>query len=990
MDRDRSLDVAVTGIAARFPGCTSLGDWWSALTAGRVLTTRYGRAELLAAGVPPHVVDDPDYVAVRGHLADADRFDNTLFRISPREAELMDPQHRLMLEVAWAALEDAVVAPLDVRARTAVFASATGSGYMRAIVAGGPLSPGLLDDLVHGTEPDFMAGRIAYKLGLIGPALAVQTACSSSLVALHLAVQALLNGDCDQAVVVAAGFDFPQAGYLHLPGGVSSPSGRCRPFSAGADGVVPGSGVAAVVLRRLADASDDGPQPYGYVLGTAVTNDGAARMGYYTPSAAGQEAVIRAAVDAAAVPADSIGYLEAHGTGTAVGDPIEWSAASAALHDAGPGRIAVGAVKANIGHLDAAAGLAGLIKALLVVGRGVVPPVAGFVRPNPILDLDGSPLVVPTRAAAWQGPLPRRAGVSAFGIGGTNAHVVVEQAPDRAARAGAARRRRVIVLSAADRDALARSARRIADHLDAESPDLADVAVTLETGRAALPERLAVWGRTSAEVAGRLRSGTGVTVGRRPAAGPAPLVFLFAGQGTQYPGMARPYADGLAGFDDALRRCLAAFEPDLRDMVRRALLDVDFPAGQLDDTALAQPALFALGWAAADALAAAGVRPTAVAGHSLGEVTASCVAGAFDLTDAASLVTVRGRAMGSCPDGAMLALACAAESTGDLLAGTGIEVSSVNGPDSCVVAGPVAAIEDLQARARHLAPRRLRTTRAFHSRLIEPALPALAAALREIRPGLTALPIVTNVDGGVVATGARLPAAGLVEQARRPVRLDAMVSSIVETFPGAVAVEIGPGRALSAVLEAAGVPTVGFAGPRSTAPEEAVAAVRGALWCLGHPLVPPARADPGRRLHLPGYPFAGPRRVAPEAVADSASVDRGVAERRAGEDRLATGDGGGPDTPPRPAGDGPAPDPSEVLRRAWADLLGHSDLSDESDFFHLGGDSLLITRVARRVNTELGIRVPVRAMLAGRTLGRQSALVQQLVTDRRPPRGHHQ
>lgn len=428
MSRDRSLDIAVTGVHALFPGAADLDDWWNAVLAGRVLTTRLDRTDLLSAGVPPELADDPDYVPVRGHLDEADRFDHALFRISARDAELMDPQHRLMLESAWAALEDAAVRSADLT--TAVYASDSGSGYLRAMLAAGPLDPLTLDQALHGTEPDFIASLIAYKLGLTGTALGVRTACSSSLVSVHLAVQALINGECDQAVVVAAGIDYPQAGHLHVPGGIQSVSGHCRPFDARADGVVAGSGVACVVLRRLADVTD-GPPLYGVLLGTATNNDGSAKAGYYAPSAEGQEAVIVAALAAADVGADSIGYLEAHATGTHVGDPIEWSAASAALSAGGahPGQVAVGALKSTIGHLDSASGLAGLIRAMRVLREGVVPPVTGFTELNPLLDVAGGPLYVPTAAGPWTGPEPRRAGVSSFGIGGTNAHVIVEQPP---------------------------------------------------------------------------------------------------------------------------------------------------------------------------------------------------------------------------------------------------------------------------------------------------------------------------------------------------------------------------------------------------------------------------------------------------------------------------------------------------------------------------------------------------------------------------------
>jgi phthiocerol/phenolphthiocerol synthesis type-I polyketide synthase E len=976
LTRDRSLDVAVTGLAGRFPGSPDIRSWWAALTAGRVLTTRYERDELLEAGVPERLIDDPDYVPVGGRLADADRFDNTLFRVSPREAELMDPQHRLMLECVWAAMEDAATPPLDGAPTTAVFASITGSGYMRSMVAAGPLDPATLDDVVHGTEPDFVASRIAYKLGLTGPALAVQTACSSSLVAVHLAVQALLNGDCDQAAVVAAGIGYPQAGYLYLPGGILSASGACRPFDESADGVVGGAGVACVILRRLADALEDGPEPYGVILGTAINNDGASKVGYYAPSVAGQEAVIAAALEAADVDAPTIGYLETHGTGTKIGDPIEWSAASAELKRLGaaPGQIAVGALKANIGHTDAAAGLSGLIKALLVVKEGVVPPVAGFTRLNPLLEAEGSPLYVPTEAASWTGPMPRRAGVSSFGVGGTNAHAIVEQAPKLAlAPPTPDGRPRLVLLSAADGPTLSRIAARLAEHLVDRRPDVADVSLTLAAGRAELSERLAVAGGDSAAVADRLTNGHGVAVGSRPAAGTPPSVFLFPGQGSQYPGMAAPYGTVLPTFQDGLDRCLDAFEPALASRLRRALLDPDFPAEELDQTFLAQPALFAVGHAAATALSALGVAPAAVIGHSLGEITAACYGRAFDLADAARFVTVRGAAMQACRPGAMLALGCDEEQARELAAAAGaeVEMAAVNAPEACVVAGTSEAADAFQSwLGGRIFSRRLRTSHAFHSALVEPAVEQLVEELDAISLRPLELPIAVNVTGQIVPAGTQIEPRMFAEQARSTARFGDAMAAIADRFPDAVVVDLGPGRALSATAEDLGLTAVPLCPVRRADGDEDMLAALGGLWTLGLPVAVAELCGSGRRIHLPTYAFEGPRWIAPEARPSHPRRDEPPAE---------------PEEPAPPAesdaaADGVAVvDVPTVVGAAWAEVLGHDDLSDDSDFFHLGGDSLLITRLARAVNRELGIRVPIRQLLVERTLGRQTAIVTELV-----------
>lgn len=954
MTRDRTLDIAVTGVSARFPGVIDLDDWWSALLAGRVLTSRLDRQELLEAGSPPNLVDDPDYVPVRGVLADSDRFDNTFFRISPRDAELMDPQHRLMLEAAWTALEDAGVDPADAGAGTAVYASGSGSGYLRAMLANSALDPATLDQAIHGTEPDFIASLIAYKLGLTGPALAVQTACSSGLVAVHLATQALLNGDCDQAIVVAAGIDFPQAGHLHLPGGIQSPSGACLPFDAAADGVVAGSGVACVVLRRLADALDDGTRPYGVILGTAINNDGSAKVGYYAPSVAGQEAVIRAAYQVAEVDAESVGYLETHGTGTRVGDPIEWSAASTALADLGarPGQVVVGALKANTGHLDAAAGLASLIKALFVVEHGVVAPVAGFTGLNPLLETDGSPLVVPTEAGPWTGPLPRRAGVSSFGIGGTNAHVLIEQAPEPVTETPSSESK-LVLLSANDPEALARSVARLGNHLATRNPVLADVAFTLGAGRAALPERLAVSGRTSAEIAARI--GRGVR-GRRPADGPAPVVFLFPGQGTQRPGMATPFAAALPGFTEALDGCLAAFEPGSADRLRSALWDETFPAADLAATELAQPALFAVEYAASVALTGLGVKPAAVAGHSLGEIAAACAAGVFDLPVATRFVTIRGRAMQACAPGAMVALGCPETEAMKLVAdsGAGLELAAVNAKDSCVLAGPAEDVERFLAwLGDRVFARRLQTSRAFHSALIEPALAELTGAMSGVDTGTPSIPVAVGATG--LLAGTAIDPELFVRSARLPVRFAGSMAAVAEAFPGAVAVEVGPGRALSPFAEAAGLTAIPLSPSRTRLPEEEVLTALGALWTLGQPVAVDTLCAGGARIRLPGYSFRGPRWLAPEIG------------------------GAAPDSPPATEPDQSTKDAGELVAGLWTEMLGHTELGDDSDFFDLGGDSLLITQIARKINLELGIKVPLRDMLIGRTLGKQADLVRELV-----------
>lgn len=968
-------------MSARFGRSANLADWWQRLLTGATDLTAYDRAELVTVGVAESMLDDPNYVRVRGHLTDAECFDNEVFQISPREAELMDPQHRLMLQAVWSALEDAGRAPLGDFSTTAVFASMTGSSYFRSILSNGPVDPVAMDDLIHGCEPDFVASRIAYKLGLTGPALAVQTACSSSLVATHLAVRALMSGDCDQAVVVASGLTFPQAGYLYLPGGVLSPTGRCRPFDSSADGVVAGSGVGCVVLQRLADARSDGIHPHGVILGTAINNDGAAKAGYYAPSATGQEAVIQAAYAAADIDACSVGYLEAHATGTRVGDPIEWSAATNALLSLGAksGQIAVGALKANVGHLDAASGLAGLIKALLVVRTGTVPPVAGYCSPNPLLELAASPLYVPTETAAWSGPEPRRAGISSFGIGGTNAHVLVEQPqPAGAGRCDPATppaRARLVVFSAADAPALAKSAAGLARCLANTNMELADVAFTMATGRAQLAERFAVCATDTVELVEQLRSGTDAQRERRTDSGPAPLAFAFTGQGSQRPGMGLPYLESLPGFGDAVEQCLAVSEPELAGRVRRALFDPSFDENALRQTALAQPALFTLGHSVAAALAGLGIRPDVVFGHSLGEITAATIAGIFSLQDGMRFVTARAEAMQGCPAGAMLALGCGEAGTLELITDSGLplDLAAINADDGCVVAGPVAAVEQFQQwLGGRSFSRRLVTSHAFHSRLSDGALPALRTALSAVEVGTPNVPIGLNVDGRVLGVGERPDPQLFIDQARQPVRFADLLAGIGRFCGEPVIIESGPGCGLTALAESAGLRglsmSTGHADPSGAGPLTAL----GTLWTMGYPIDVGTLSDAAAPLHLSTYPFGGARRVAPEALRQH---DGGPLERTPSPVAPVAGR-----FPVAPADDRREPvTGSSLVARAWSEVLGAADPAYDTNFFDIGGDSLLATRLARRIQQQLGVPVPIPSLLAGPTFGEQTELVSGLI-----------
>ncbi|AJT42519.1 type I polyketide synthase [Psychromicrobium lacuslunae] len=961
--RDRSLDIAVTGMWSRLPGPEDLAEWWSAVCDGEVLTSRFSDADLAAMGIPREVRSDSSYVPVRGSIRDIDRFDAELFGIPPRSAQLIDPQHRLMLEGSWLALEDAGRNPLEDHLRTAIFASSSSSRYAARILSRPDLDQEVIEQVEVGTGRDFMASRIAYHLGLNGPAMGVLTACSSSLVAVHLAMQALVDGDCDQAVVVAASAGWPNAGYRYSRGGIMSPDGVCRPFDIEANGTVGGSGSLAIVLRRYADAENEVPM-HGVILGSAINNDGSIKAGFNAPSPQGEARAMRAALAAADITASSIGYLEMHGTGTKVGDPIEWSSTSEVFREAGvsEGAIPIGALKANIGHLDAASGLAGLFKTLKVVASGEIPPLANFNRLNPLLEQIETPLRVPANAEPWLSPGLRRAGVSSFGIGGTNSHLIVEQPPIVEATDGkdVTEAIRILPLSAIEEGRLDQTRQELAGHLASSSVELAEVSHTLSVGRAELPERMAVVGRTIAEAVDALRSGKGVR-GTVPTHGPAPIIFLFPGQGSQRPGMGIEFVEQLPGFSDQLASCLDHFEPELADKIRRALTDLGFDPEELNRTALAQPSLFALEWAAATALQELGLTPLCVAGHSLGEITASCLSGMLSLGHAAALVTRRAEAMEACPEGAMLSVSCSAEAVQEILKkATGlIELAASNGPVGQVLSGRLEDIDELEKQlAGKYRTRRLLTSHGFHSSLMAQAATQLRNYTKELSAEPTNVSMVTGqtahlIEEGSVLSSLDFLADGIVET----VNFGDCLQTLRDLYPEARAIEVGPGQALSVMAAAAGVKTLPLGGAAKSmlsGPADTLAR----LWVEGQPIDLSFGVVDRRRLHLPGSAMDRKQFVAPEAsLGDVTSSTHQVANQPAEVSFTSA---------------------EAAVREAWRDLLGHDDLQTTDNFLERGGDSLLLIRLARHLESSLSLAIELADLLKAQSLGAQIKLVKTL------------
>ncbi|MER6172305.1 SDR family NAD(P)-dependent oxidoreductase [Streptosporangium sp. NPDC001681] len=863
-------DIAVVGIACRFPGARDVAEYWRLIAEGRRGISELTPDELREGGASEARLADPELVPAGGILWDADRFDASFFGYSAREAALMDPQQRMFLEAAWHALDDTGHAPDHFPGTIGVYAGQT-LGTHRDRDRGAFLGTSA-DLLAAADDKDFLSTRASYKLGLTGPSITVQAACSTSLVAIHLACRALITHDCDMALAGGVSWTpLRRQGYLHQEGGVWSADGHVRSFDRDASGFVPADGLGIVVLRRLGDALADGDRVYAVVTGSAVTNDGSDKLSYAAPGVRGQQAAVEAALAVSGVDPDTVAYVEAHGTATALGDAVEVTALTRAYRAAGAtgrGYCRLGSVKSNIGHTDAAAGVAGFIKAALMVRHGRIPPSPVVSpHPNPEIDFETSPFRLAAAEEDW--PLtdvPRRAAVSSFGIGGTNAHVILEEPPPRPPTAPAPPWQ-LVALSARDETALAEMAGACADALcDVSDPEFADLARTLAVGRRHLPFRHAGVFRDRshavAELRGRATGGTAPAV----RAGNADVVFMFPGGGTRYPGMGRELYHEEPVFRAAVDECLDLL-PDRSAAGRLGALWADGPGAMPvavpdgeSDPSLELPAVFVMEIALARLLMSQGVIPSLLMGHSLGEYAAACVAGVMSLRDALAVVSKRGELLASLHDGAMLAVP-ASEREVEPFLGEGVCLSVVNGPASCVLAGPAAYI----AEVRELLDRRGITGRllplgtAAHSALVDPVLGEFRGFLAGIAlraPSMRLISAVTGTDDADFADPEYW-----VTHLRATVRFDAALDHVLADGPK-ILVEVGPGTTLSTPVRVrAGTDSVVVNVTRhpmeERADREVLLRALGRLWEAGVEVGLPS-LWPERRLRLPAvpYPFA--------------------------------------------------------------------------------------------------------------------------------------
>jgi natural product biosynthesis luciferase-like monooxygenase protein/amino acid adenylation domain-containing protein len=996
-------DIAIIGMAGRFPGARDIHAFWENLRQGVESISRFTPEELEPSPLlSDSLRDHPDFVPAAGVLEGAEGFDAGFFEVSPREAQWMDPQQRLFLQCAWNALEDAGYDPERFRGLIALYVGAGSSeGHVLSLLGQTRRDPASLFEALGTTKGENAATKAAFKLKLAGESLNVSTACSTGLVAVHLACRSLRAGESDLALAGAVKVSLPQrTGYLFQEGMILSPDGHCRAFDARARGTVPGSGLGVVVLKRLSEALRDGDRVYAVIKGSALNNDADAKVSYTAPSVQGQREVIARALASAGVDASSIGYVEAHGTGTPLGDPIEIAALTRAYrtHTDRTGYCAIGSVKTNIGHLDTAAGIAGLIKTALALHHGELPPSLHFERPNPEIDFEKSPFFVNTALRPWErGEGPRRAGVSSFGIGGTNAHVVLEEAPPQARGQGRRRGRQLVTLSARTASALEAMSRELADHVEAHPEvDLADVAFTRAVGRKAFEFRRTVVAGDTATLVRELRKpGTASEVRELEAARSTRVAFLFPGQGAQSVRMAQGLYESEPLFQHELDVCLsllpgAGLAEDLHALLfPEQGLEAQAEA-KLAEPRFALPALLAVEYALARLWMGFGFEPSALLGHSFGEYTAACLSGVLSLEDALRLAVVRGELMSRLPPGGMLMVGLSPEELRPQLPGE-LELAAFNGPFRCVVSGPLEPLASLERSlgGRGVGVMRLAAAHAFHSRAVEPLMPELERAVAGLTLNAPGIPYVSSLTGTWIRPEEATSPRYWARQMREPVRFTAGLDALVEWGCGWF-IEVGPDQGLTALArlrlrtgrDARVVPSLPRSGT-ATPEEQVLLESVGALWRAGAAVDWEGfhARESRRRVSLPGYPFEEQRftlevRPAPEPEATAARAVVPAAPAR--EASVSA---------PEPRA--PQGDIEQRLVELWRERLGVTEIGPDDNFLELGGNSLMAAQLLTRLRDTFQVQLPLSDLFEAPTVASLAERIELRLQAERPGGGAH-
>jgi acyl transferase domain-containing protein len=1005
------LEIAVIGMSGRFPGAGNIDEFWLNLIDGVESVSFYTDEELEKAGVDTGILNNPDYVNTYGGVLEGrEYFDAFFFDYIPDEAEVMDPQLRLFHQGAWEALEHAGYAPGNYDGPIGVYAGAGSTTAWETLnLLSGKTASTNEFAVKHLLDREYLCTRVSYKLDLKGPSFLVQTACSTSLVAIHLACQGILSGECDIAIAGGVCISIgTQTGYLYREGMVFSRDGHCRAFDAKATGTIAGQGVGIVVLKALEEALADRDYIHAVVKGTAINNDGSNKVGYTAPGVKGQVKVIQAAMAAAEVEPETIGYVETHGTGTVLGDPVEIEALTQVFDTAGKNTCAIGSVKTNFGHLDAAAGVAGFIKTVLTLEHKQIPPSLHFETPNPAIDFSNSPFYVNTQPGEWKNEhRPLRAGVSSFGIGGTNAHAILEEAPV-IKRDPESRTWKLIVLSAKTPTALEKAAQNLCRYLQHNPAiDLADAAYTLQVGRTPFPYRKMLVAADAEEVTAALSDPASPKVKTLYTKDEnRPVVFMFSGQGFHYLNMGLELYRSEPCFRRTIDRCAEILEPILGTDIREVMLpaeETQAAKDRLEQIEILQPLTFSFQYALSSLLTEWGVTPDIVIGHSFGEYAAACTAGIFSLEDALKLAVQRGRSMQTLPSGSMLAVSLAEEAIKPFLEDE-VTIAAVNSCEHCLVSGPPHRIDALAGELENKGHncRKLHIPLAGHSEAMDPILPHILNTAKQIRLNKPRIPMISGLTGERLTDTEAVDPGYWAKQLRHTVRFNDGISLLLEKH-AKIFVEIGPGSALCTFLKQNKNFTDGhFVLNVSKHPLEEFPAdyffieKLGHIWLWGGPTDWQAfhAGEKRGRIPLPTYPFEGERywpddydfnrykaierflsggqlpedfpgpgsdsvRRSDTLASAPVNLDRGAAHRsaitpgttsRSAKKRL------------RPelgtAYAEPCNDTERILADMWQNFFGIEKIGIYDSFFDLGGDSLKMVTISARIHKKLGVKIP--------------------------------
>ncbi len=985
-----AFDIAIIGMAGRFPKANNIHEYWENLKNGRECFTQLNDEQIIASGVNPDLLKDPDYVKVSPILDNYDKFDAHFFGYTPREVSMMDPQQRLFLECCWEAFEDAGYNPHAYEEPVGVFGGCAINSYMVFSGVHKHFYTEFLPSVV-GNDNSFLANRVSYQLNLNGPAVTVQTACSSSLVSVHLSIQSILNGECTMALAGGVAVWVPhEAGHLHKEGNIFTKDGHCRAFDAKATGTIFGNGAGVVLLKRLDDAIRDDDNIYAVIKGSAINNDGAMKTDYTAPSVDGQSKVVVEALANAGVSADDISYVETHGTGTFIGDPIEIRALSKAYRafTDRKGYCGIGSVKPNIGHLDAGAGAAGLIKTVMALKHKMIPPSINFDEPNPAIDFKNSPFYVNNSLKKWESEdgSPLLAGVTSLGMGGTNAHVILQEAPAIEKPIVEDQWPLLITYSAKKESALDDYSEKLAVFLK-ESPNISlpNVAFTLQTGRKELPHKRFLIAENRDDAIRKLEKLPAASVKTfNDHADSREVVFLFPGQASQYVNMGLDLYRSNTVFRKHLDKCAEILMPilgvDIRKVIYPASGNEEMATNKLQDTVYAQPAIFSIEYSLAMYWMGLGVKPVAVLGHSMGEFTAACIAGVFDLETGLKLIAMRGRIMQELEPGSMLTVMLPPSEVEQYL-NDRLSISVINTPLSCVISGDTDAIEGIKQifDAMDVHTRLLETSHAFHSHMMDPVLEKYREFVSAMTFSPPSIPVISTVTADWTSPNELRNPDYWVDNIRRPVRYAEAVEKLFDR-PEWILLEIGPNNTLTTLakqhpdISLNQVVIQSMRHPKQSQDDNIfVMTALGRLWSCGYPVEWERvyKENPVYKIPIPTYAFQRKRYWIDPEIMGSDLHSKSTINGQAIDDVNKQG------TEKRSVKD--------ELTAIWEEYLGIEHIKKDDNFFDLGGNSLVALQLFDEIKRKLDVRLPLSTLFKAPTIEQIAELIEPQLNESEIP-----